>query len=111
MAIGPSDDDDPIVDLSPLQSLQHIGYALRIRDNSLLTSLAGLEWVVYTDDLEIQQIASLISLDGLSQLSGVGFGGVNISSNTQLSTCLITDFVELLEVEGSVGIYGNGPCE
>ena len=73
--------------------------------------MSGLQWPVFCEELSLRNLESLTSFNGMENLTGIGAGGVLINGNTALSTCLVVDFINLMDIEGSGLWYDNGPCQ
>ncbi len=103
---GPTD----ITDLTPLVGLTSVSGFLRIWDNPLLTSLAGLEDLTFIGGryLSLQDNASLTSLSGLSGLTSLG-EDLQIVDNASLVS--LAGLEGLTSISGQLRITGNGSLE
>jgi len=79
-----------VTDLSPLSTLQSVGYLLNIHQNDSLQDLTGLENITSCDALYIFENPSLENLDALS--------------NLQTNSVTINELPLLTSIDGLVGI-------
>ena len=85
-----------ITSLAPLSSLTVVTQSLWIRNNSALTSFAGLENLVFASTINIDGNASLVNIDALS--------GMNSNNNVTVQrNPLLTNINGLSGITGNVG--------
>jgi len=82
---------DPIVDLSPLGSIEKVG-SLRIIRNPSLQSLDGLNIHTIKNDLEIRQNEALVNIEALSSIT------------SDINRVIVTDNELLPNVDGLSGL-------
>jgi len=86
-----------------------LGVVRMIRNDHLL-DLSGMEWLTHVEGLLIDDNVRLASLAGLESLATVGGKGVFITGNASLSECVATEFVESIDIEGTVNVVDNQYC-
>jgi hypothetical protein len=89
-----------------LSSLNHLGGGLRISNNDELTSLSGLEGLTYIFDVSISDNISLISLNGLNNVTSVSPNGyLWITGNNSLTN--LTGLENLAHIWGDLVLRNN----
>lgn len=99
---------DPIVDLSPLESLQSIVGNLYIGNNADLTEIVGFNSLSYTGSLYIDDNPQLINIIGFDNLESIG-SNLNFSRNSNLKT--IEGFNALKTIDYSLEFYSNNSLQ
>lgn len=110
------DDNDSLVDISPLSGIVHIGsediftwegLALGVRGNDSLTDLHGLHNVtgISNGDVRIEENPQLESLQALLGVTAFD-SDLHVTGNSSLPTCEATGFRNQLTSEG----WSGGAC-
>lgn len=96
-----------INDLQELSVLTSISGSLTLSNNTILSSLNGLEGLTYVGGVGVFSNPQLSDLDGLAGLSGAYAisGALNIQNNTSLSS--LGGLSGVTSIGGSVFLFGN----
>ncbi|MCK9401631.1 MAG: T9SS type A sorting domain-containing protein [Bacteroidales bacterium] len=103
------DNNPSLVDLTGLDNLVSIGDDLYISANESLSSIKVLEKLNSIDgNLTISSNSALTSLDGLDSIAASSINDLQISWNSNLSTCDVESVCDYLaDPNGNVFIFGN----